>query len=191
MDQVIKHQETILNRGQQYRLSDQSFIIETVKCPADFFFDNAPYRANFKRNGLSKPSLFRNAFQYSAIFQTTSYSSFRRLCRFRTLPCWRSSFSKSRSRSTIRVISVLGVASAAMASWGNAKSDGVKTADLRILNIHVFDFGQVADTAGYCHIAFIFNRARLSASPDPEIGIFGVRQKRNQQHGHALVRKIP
>ncbi len=68
-------------------------------------------------------------FPSSAIFQATSYNFFRQLCRFRTLPCWRNSFSKSRSRSNISAISVLDVASVAMASWGKAKSEGVKTAD--------------------------------------------------------------
>ena len=52
-----------------------------------------------------------------------------RSLRMRTLPCSCSSLSKSKSTSTISVISVLGVASALMPLLGNAKSEGVNTAD--------------------------------------------------------------
>ena len=56
-----------------------------------------------------------------------------RLSRLRTLPDFRTSFNKSRSRSAMSVISVFGVASAATESWGNAKSEGVNMVDWEYL----------------------------------------------------------
>jgi hypothetical protein len=66
------------------------------------------------------------------------------------------------STSTIKVISVLGVASALIPLLGKAKSDYVKTAACAYWISILFTFGKVTNTTSNSNIALVFDRSSLS-----------------------------